>query len=82
MALITDAYFGVTSEAAGPLFVSVLCFPGGAPASLRESTCKEYSLLRSLSSRGAAPAFFSSSSKLNWLPGKLRHRRFFYFLDV
>lgn len=28
MALITDAYFGVTSEAACLLFVSALCFPG------------------------------------------------------
>lgn len=51
MALITDAYFGVISVAAGLLFVSVLCFPGWSPASPRESTCKEYySVLKHLSS--------------------------------
>lgn len=55
MALITDAYFGVTSVAAGLLFVSMLCFRGWSPASPRESTCKEYySVLKHLSSEGAA----------------------------
>lgn len=63
MALITDVYFGVTSEAAGLLFVSALCFPGWAPASPRESTCKEYySVPKRLSPRGTTPL-----SVLDWL---------------
>lgn len=66
MALITDAYFGVTSEAASLLFVSLLCFPVWAPSSLRESTCKEYySVLKGLSSQGVALSLlYASGPKL------------------
>lgn len=73
MALITDAYFGVTSEAACLLFVSALCFPGWVPASPRESTCKEYySVLKSLSSPGAAFSLpYTSVSKVLLLQGEL-----------
>lgn len=66
MALITDAYFRVTSEAACLLFVSVLCLLVGAPSSLRESTCNEYySVLKGLSSqRVSLSPFCANGSKL------------------
>lgn len=81
MALITDAYFGVTSEAACLLFVSELCFPTWAPASPRESTCKEYySVLKSLSSQGAALSLlYASGYKVQLLWGELSHCLLFMF---
>lgn len=93
MALITDAYFGVTSEAACLLFVSVLCFPVWAPPSLRESTCKEYySVLKGLSSQGVALSLlYASGSKLiaargtKWLYSfmlDIKHRQFLYCLTA
>lgn len=69
MALIKDAYFEVTSEAACLLFVSVLCFPCWAPSSLRESTCKEYyPVLKHLSSQGVTLSLQFASGSFLYLP--------------